>query len=175
MPVICRVIAGVSGSPRNLPALRHAAAVARDCSVTLIPVHAWIPPGGELAVSGDFYLCLRQEWEDAARERLSESLMLALGGLPADVPTHPVTARGDAGRVLVHAARRPGDLLVIGTGRQGVRSRLVGGNISRYCLAHADCPVLAVPPSPLELEARHGKFRNWDLTGITSPARGELP
>ena len=49
MLAICRVIIGVSGSPRNLPALRYAAALAHAHAATLISVLAWIPTGGELA------------------------------------------------------------------------------------------------------------------------------
>jgi hypothetical protein len=35
----------------------------------------------------------------------------------------------------------------------------VNGSISRYCPARAGCPVLAVPPTPLEIEAWHGLHR----------------
>ena len=40
-----RVIAGASGSPGNLCALRYAEHLARATGATLIPVYAWIPPG----------------------------------------------------------------------------------------------------------------------------------
>ena len=83
----------------------------------------------------------------------------AFGGLPADVVAEWLVIRGQAGPVLVHAASRPGDLLVIGTGRRGAAGRVAGGYVSRYCLARAACPVLAVPPSLLELEAGHGLCR----------------
>ena len=82
--------------------------------------------------------------------------------------------RGDAGRVLVQAASRAGDLLVIGTGRHGTVGRVAGGKVSRYCLARAGCPVLAVPPSPLELEAGHGphgwafRHRGLSLSELTA-------
>ena len=48
MPGACRIIAGVSGSPGNLPALRHAVHLARGHDATLIPVLVWAP-GGEFA------------------------------------------------------------------------------------------------------------------------------
>ncbi|WP_326716295.1 MULTISPECIES: hypothetical protein [unclassified Streptomyces] len=36
--------------------------------------------------------------------------------------------------------------------------------MSRYCLAHARCPVLAVPPSPLEADLAAAHLRNvWRL------------
>lgn len=160
MSAICRVITGVSGSPRNLPALRYAAALARGQEATLIPVLAWIPPGGGLAERQHPAGYLRRVWQQAAWERLHDALNAAFGGLPADVATEPLVIRGEASRVLVGTAGRPGDLLVIGTGRHGIVGRLAGGNVSRYCLARAGCPVLAVPPAMLELAAGHG-LRRW--------------
>ena len=35
-------------------------------------------------------------------------------------------------------------------------------SVARYCLAHAKCPVLAVPPSALMDEMGHG-LRSWQL------------
>ena len=174
MSAICRVITGVSGSPRNLPALRYAAALARGHGATLIPILTWVPPGGELADRRCPSIHLRREWEHAAWERLWEAVNAALGGVPADVATEPLVVRGEAGWVLVHAASRAGDLLVIGTGRDGTMGRLAGGKISRYCVARAGCPVLAVPPSPLELEAAHGlhgwafRHRGLNLSELTA-------
>jgi hypothetical protein len=40
---------GASGSPGNLCAMRYAEHLARAAHATLIPVHAWIPPGGHVA------------------------------------------------------------------------------------------------------------------------------
>lgn len=172
-----RVIVGVSGSPRSLPALRYAAALARDQSAALIPLLAWAPPGGVLADARAPCRFLRQVWEDDARKRLREAMTAALGGMPADVPTEPLVVRGEAGWMLVTAARQPGDTLVIGTGRQGTLRRLGHANVSRYCLAHAACPVLAIPPSPLELDAahilhgwgfRHRGLNNTELAALAS-------
>ena len=161
MSDICRVITGVSGSPRNLPALRYAAALARGQDAALIPVLAWIPPGGDLADRRPPSGYLRRVWRQAAWERLHDALNAALGGVPADVAGEPLVIRGEAGPVLLDTASRPGDLLVIGTGRHGSNvGRLAGGKVSRYCLARAACPVLAVPPATLELEAGHG-LRRW--------------
>ncbi len=160
MSDICRVITGVSGSPRNLPALRYAAALARGDGALLIPILTWVPPGGELADRRCPSRYLRREWEHAAWERLHDAVNAALGGVPADVATEPLVVRGEAGPVLVRAASRVGDLLVIGAGRRGTAGRLAGGKVSRYCLACAGCPVLAVPPSPLDLQAGHG-LHGW--------------
>jgi nucleotide-binding universal stress UspA family protein len=178
---ICRVITGVSGSQRGLPALRYAAALARGYGATLIPVLTWLPPGSEIAYSKCPSGQLRPVWEQDAQERLWTALITALGGVPADVTTEPLVVCGRAGRVLVDTASRPGDLLVMGTGRQGGVGRLAGGEVSRYCVARAGCPVLAVPPSPLELEARHRwpgwvfRHRVMSAGELTAPASGDSP
>ena len=61
--------------------------------------------------------------------------------------------RGNPGPVLVGAARRDGDRLVVGAGRRGTFGRLRHGKVSRYCLAHAGCPVIAVPSPALDRAA----------------------
>lgn len=48
MSGIRRVVVGASGSPGSLRALRYAENLARANSATLIPVLAWVPPGGDL-------------------------------------------------------------------------------------------------------------------------------
>jgi hypothetical protein len=57
------------------------------------------------------------------------------------------------------------DLLVIGAGRRGRWARLVSGRVARYCLRHAECPVLAMPPAALSSAAglRGGAFRQREL------------
>ena len=90
----------------------------------------------------------------------------------------PTVLPGEPGWVLVSVASQAVDLLVVGTGRHGGLSRLLHGSVSRYCLARARCPVLAVPPPTLELEAGRG-LRSWafrhramDLGRMNSPATG---
>jgi nucleotide-binding universal stress UspA family protein len=159
MSTFCRVITGVSGSPRNLQALRYAAALARGQDAALVPVLAWVPPGGDVADRRHPSGYLRRVWMDDAWKRLGDALEAAFGGLPEDVPTAPQVIRGEAGRVLVREASHPGDLLVIGTGRHGAARRTVSTKVSRYCLARASCPVLTIPPTALELAAGHGLHR----------------
>jgi nucleotide-binding universal stress UspA family protein len=156
-----RVIVGVSGSPGNLPAVRYAADVAHAHSAPLIPVLAWLPPGGDLAERSHPAPVLRQVWADAAWHRLQAALQAAFGGLPAGVSTEPQVIRGEAGQALVGVACEAGDLLVIGTGRRSRVSRAAHASVSRYCLAHAECPVLAVPPSPLDREIGRMGLRAW--------------
>src|ERR1700689_340525 len=119
-----RVIAGVSGSPGSLQAIRYAAHLARDHHAGLVPVLAWMPPGGDFADRSHPSPYLRQLWHEAARLRLQRALELALGGVPQDLSCELLVQRGEAGAVLVRAASCDGDVLVIGTGRRGAARRL---------------------------------------------------
>jgi nucleotide-binding universal stress UspA family protein len=154
-----RIIVGVGGSPGSLQALRHAADLARVHDVPLVPVLAWTPPGGDLADRSHPSPYLREIWRDAAWQRLCGAIDLALGGVPADICLESDVVRGDPGDVLVGVARHRDDLLVIGAGRRGVLTRALACRVSRYCLAHAQCPVIAVPPSELA-QVSHG-LRGW--------------
>ena len=57
---------------------------------------------------------------------------------------------------------------IIGTGRRGA-GRWLRHSVSRYCLAHARCPVLAVPPSALMDEMTHGLRQMLGLAGRAVP------
>jgi hypothetical protein len=100
--------------PAALQALRFAADLARDDDAALIPVLAWLPPGGVQADRRQPSVYLRKVWKEAAWQRLWNALDLAWGGLPADLRAAPAVLRGEAGQVLVGAACEPRDLLVVG-------------------------------------------------------------
>ena len=159
MSGVRRIIVGVSGSPGGLQALRHAADLARVHEAALVPVLAWLPPGGDLADRSHPSPYLRTVWRDAARQRLWAAVGLALGGVPQDLAFESQVVRGDPARVLVDVASRPGDMLVIGAGRRGALAHALSCRVSRYCLARARCPVVAVPP-PALAQMSHG-LRGW--------------
>jgi nucleotide-binding universal stress UspA family protein len=154
-----RVIVGTSGSPGNLCALRYAEHLARTTGATLIPVHAWTPLGGDIADRRSPNLYLRRVWAEAAWQRLWDTLAAAWGPLPADLPVTPVVQRGEPAPVLTIIASRPGDVLVIGAGRRGPLTRIFSGRVSRYCLAHAQAPVVAIPPPALTPHIKHSPLR----------------
>jgi nucleotide-binding universal stress UspA family protein len=160
MTATSRVIVGVSGSSGCLPAVRYAAEVARQYQAPLIPVLAWLPPGSELVERRHPAPVLSDLWAEAACRQLEAVLQVAFGGLPPDIPAQPQVIRGEPGRSLVQLASEPGDLLVIGAGRRTPIGRTLHAGVSRYCLAHAICPVVAVPPS--QLDRRLG-VRGWAI------------
>jgi nucleotide-binding universal stress UspA family protein len=140
-----RLVVGTSGSPGSLPALRYARDLARSNDIPLLAAIAWIPPGGDLAERRCPSPALRRVWADAAADRLKAALDAAWGSVPPDLDLQIVVIRGETGPALVHLADSGDDLLVVGAGRPGRLSRMWHGKVSRYCLSHARCPVVAVP------------------------------
>jgi len=163
------VIVGTSGSPGSRRALRYAEVLARVHDAVLVPVIAWVPPGGDLAERTQPSGYMRQVWQDAACQRLRDALVAVWGEVPDDRLVRPRVERGPAGWVLVSIACCPDDLLVMGAGRRGTLSRVVYCKVSRYCAAHAQCPVVIVPPSELAREIRHRRLTRTFGHGTLTP------
>lgn len=175
-PSGARVVVGVSGSPGSLAALVRAADEARRRGAELWPVLAWQPPGGDLACRrSPAASLLAEDWERPAGERLEAALREAFGGTGPGLPGPALVARGLPGPVLVRIADRDTDLLVIGAGQRGPLHRALWPSVGRHCLAHAGCPVLAVPPSSLEAALARVHRRNaWRLPLHTGHLRQEF-
>jgi nucleotide-binding universal stress UspA family protein len=154
-----RVIAGVSGSLRSLGALRAGVAAARSSGSTLLAVLAWAPAGGELAYMRAPCPFLLGLWEQDAQERLLGTFDAVFGGIPDGVTVQMMVVRAPPGPLLVDLADQPDDLLVVGCGGRSALSYVVHGSVTRYCLAHARCPVLAVPPPELIADVRPWRHR----------------
>ncbi len=92
-----RIIIGTSGSPGSLQALRYAAGVAQENDATLVPVLAWLPPGGDLADRRHPSRYLRQVWRDDAWLRLWAALEKAWGGIAPAAAAEP-RVRGEPAR-----------------------------------------------------------------------------
>ena len=125
----------------------------------MVPILAWVPPGGDLADRSHPSAYLRSLWRDAAWQRLWGAIHLAFGRVPEDVAFEADVIRGESGRVLVGVACHRDDVLVIGAGRRGPLAHAMSCRVSRYCLARAECPVVAVPP-PALAQVSHG-LRGW--------------
>ncbi|WP_367133873.1 MULTISPECIES: universal stress protein [Streptomyces] len=143
---IRRVVVGVDGSAGSLVALRKAAEEARHHHATLRPVLAYSSPMGDYV---DMIWppdpATARSLDRAAFRQLIDACERALGGLPGDLRCAPAVGLGRPAPMLVQAAAEDGDVLVVGSGSQGALHRLLKGSVSRYCLRHCDCPVLAVP------------------------------
>jgi nucleotide-binding universal stress UspA family protein len=154
-----RVVVGISGSLGNLVALHAAVAEARRSEALLIAVVAWTPPGGETAYRRAPWKPLLDLCKEQAAATLTGAFSDALGGPPADVRMTSVLIRAAAGPALLGLASRPSDLLVVGTGRQRRIARIRHGSVTRYCLAHARCRVLAVPQPEMMGDLAPGRRR----------------
>ncbi len=55
-------------------------------------------------------------------------------------------------------ACHPGDVLIVGAGSRGTLARAVFSRVSRYCLAHAQCPILAIPPPAIAGELSNSRL-----------------
>jgi nucleotide-binding universal stress UspA family protein len=163
-----RLVVGASGSPGSLAAVRYALRLAHRHDVPVVAVMAWVPPEGDLAERRWPCPDLRRVWADDAGKRLVSALGDACGGVPASLDIRLVVIRGNAGPALVQVADSGDDVLVVGAGRRGMLSRMWGGRVSRYCVSHARCPVLAVPhpATARELGLRPGAWaaRRRDLS-----------
>ena len=154
---IGRLIVGTSGSPGSLHALRYGEVLARAHDAALIPVLAWEIPGdnrGRIQPASE----LGRACRDLACQRLREALIAVWGEVPSDPLVQPHVERGPTGWVLVNLACRPDDVLVVGAGRRGALGRLAFSRVSGYCVAHAQCPVMAVPPPALARELGRGRL-----------------
>lgn len=141
-----RVVVGVDNTLSGLQALRRAVAEARARDVPLHALRAW--RHAQLAA----YPTLadqRQVEAAAASQLVAAAFADTMGGLPLDVEVQTVLVGDGAGPALVRYASQSEDLLVLGSGRRGRWRRMSGGQVTSYCLAHAACPVLVVPPPPL--------------------------
>ncbi|MEV7308752.1 universal stress protein [Streptomyces microflavus] len=158
-----RIVVGVSGSPGSLTALHRATAEARERNAELCAVLAWQLPGGGLGGRATYGAAVLRACREAAVEELRTILGSAFAVRRPGVELSGLTVRGEPGSVLVGAARSADDLLVVGVGTRGRWLPGIRPSVTRYCLAHAKCPVLAVPPNPLEAELAAMRGRTWTL------------
>jgi len=146
-----RVIVGVQESIAGLRALRLAVAEARQRGAVLhaVRVRRPVPPdsgSGMVLPSGDS-VC-------QAQDEVFRAFATAMGRVPPDIEVFIVVRDGEPGAALTAHADRDDDLLVVGMGRRGLVRQLFSGSVARYCLSHAACPVLAVPPDQFAMSAR---------------------
>jgi nucleotide-binding universal stress UspA family protein len=149
-----RVVVGVDDTPAGLAALSWALGQARLAGTQVLAVRSWalgLPRHGGLrrrrAPAHPHIVLYFDGFEqrDAADELIRRSVRSVAGGIPEDVTITVQTPEGDPGAVLTAAATRAGDLLVVGHDRPGAVRRILHGSVSRYCSAHARCPVVVVP------------------------------
>ena len=150
-----RVIVGVNGSLTSLRALRQAVdeASRREADLAVIHVRRPARPNAHAALIG-FSDPTPWPGEPTGRslDREAEALIATcidegLGGPPTGVAVRIVVDVGIPRVCLAHQAHHDDDLLVVGTRGSRRWTSPWRRSVSRYCISHAACPVLVVPPA----------------------------
>ena len=137
-----------------LAALREGIALARRHGVPLVAVRAWalgLPRHGgrRLRHVVHRYVVLSfsgVEQRSAAAELTQQAMRAAAGSIPGDIDLLIETPAGDPAVALTATASHPGDVLVVGHRHALTARGAVHGSVTAYCLRHARCPVVVVPP-----------------------------
>jgi nucleotide-binding universal stress UspA family protein len=143
------VVVGVDGSPASYTALRWALAHAARIGAQVHAVRGWTPVVArrwEAEVTGE-PVPAEPEQEVRAERELEQVVAAALARIPGGATPIAVrrsVVRGSAGPALVGEADGAA-LLVVGHGPRA--SGLLHRSVSWYCLRHATCPVLIIPPT----------------------------
>jgi nucleotide-binding universal stress UspA family protein len=139
-----RVIVGVDESLAGLRALRFAVAEARRRQAMLLAVRTWSTP---LAwPPGPVEPVWVGEMAQQAEAEVHRAFATAMVKAPHDVDVRVASVEGAPGPELVRLADRDDDLLVVGSRQRTLFGRMWHGSTARYCVSHASCPVLVVPP-----------------------------
>ncbi len=133
-----RIVVGVDGFETSEAALRWAVHQAKLTGAVVEAVTAWhVPVGTGWIPTADM-----PDYQADACAVLSEAIT-GLGDVEQDVQVCPRVVAGQAGQVLVEAARGA-DLLVVGSRGHGGLAEAMLGSVSQYCMHHAPCPVVIV-------------------------------
>jgi nucleotide-binding universal stress UspA family protein len=135
------IVVGVDGSPAGAQALGFALREAslRGGQVDVVTTWEWTIPY-DRAYHDD-----ATEARVQAEKAQDDAIQSALQGMqtPPDVNRHIV--RDKAGSALVRLSR-DADYLVVGNSHKNLVARTLLGSVSAFCVRHAHCPVVVVPP-----------------------------
>jgi nucleotide-binding universal stress UspA family protein len=138
---VARVVVGVDGSPASHEALTRAAAEAELRHLPLCIVTAWTIP----IVATPYLIDPDPTPFAQGAKQLLEELVDEVKTAYPSMTIDPDTVCDDARSALLDRVE-PDDLLVVGSrGHSGVVGLLLG-SVATYCVNHAPCPVLVVPP-----------------------------
>lgn len=158
------VVVGVGRSFAGLQALRFAAAEARRRACPLLAVRVWLMAQAWRTVCAESW---RKEMGDDARDYALGTFDTAMGGVPDDVDVRVISREGVVGPTLVASAASD-DLLVVGGGRNILRYPY-SPQVTRYCVRHAHCPVVAVPaPALARVAGRVSRAIAKDMSELTT-------
>ena len=139
------IVVGLDVSPSSQSALAWAASHARSTGAEIRAVHA-VPVAAATVASADWMGMATSPMADDSVDRAYRDAVTAVWETVKPEPSWRLEFRkGDPGRLLV-AESAHAELLVIGTREHVGWGRILTGSVSHYCLSHATCPIVAVPP-----------------------------
>lgn len=142
------IVVGLDISLASQAALAWAASHARTTGAELRAVHAvqLLPPSAMLASVGWLSVPTSQVGGDRVDKAYRNTVTAMWETVQPERGWRLEFYHADPGRLLV-AESAHAVLLVIGTREHVGWGRILNGSISHYCLSHAVCPVIAVPPA----------------------------
>ena len=154
------ILVGFDGSAGAEAALRFALSEASIRGADVRLVHAWRPTPYTVGTRGigpfphsvEAEIAAKRDAElTALREHVGRAQVRAAAH---DVRVDIVGVEGAPQDVLVEESR-DADLLVVGTRGHGRVASLALGSVGRGCAQHGSCPVVLVPPEPIDESRAH--------------------
>ncbi|MBM7797669.1 nucleotide-binding universal stress UspA family protein [Microlunatus panaciterrae] len=148
------VVVGIDDSPSGRAALRWAVEYARATDRPLHVLHVITPMMDAPVVWSPGFAGMAAQHDPATAE-VERAKIRTMFNQAGPKPAWQLEfVQGPAGLRLVGKSEHA-SLLVIGTHEHVGLGRILQGSVSHYCLSHAQCPVVAVPPTFDEAGAQH--------------------
>lgn len=157
---LSEIVVGLDISLASQAALAWAAGQARTTGAELRAVHAvqLLPPSAMLASVGWMSVPTSLVGLDRVEQAYRDTVTAMWEMVQPEPSWRLEFYNADPGRLLV-AESAHAVLLVIGTREHVGWGRILNGSISHYCLSHAVCPVLAVPPAATQAHESEPRLR----------------
>jgi nucleotide-binding universal stress UspA family protein len=141
------IVVGLDDSPASVAALRWATRQALLTGDRMRVVQVWTSPTSELVDVADMHgSAVREAHLQDTRARATRTVTQTLSSLDVEPTWSLEIMDGAPGPALVHSSRSA-RMLVLGTREHVGWRRAITGSVSHYCVSHAKCPVVVVPPA----------------------------
>jgi nucleotide-binding universal stress UspA family protein len=141
------IVVGLDVSQASHGALAWAANQARRTGAELRAVHSLLVPAAMLASVGQVSVPTSATGDDKVDEAYRDAIAAVWETVQPEPSWRLEFFYTDPARLLV-AESSDAELLVIGTREHVGWGRILNSSVSHYCLSHATCPIVAVPPVP---------------------------
>jgi nucleotide-binding universal stress UspA family protein len=146
-----RILVGIDDSLGARAALRWAIAQAKTTGARIDAVHVYPFDLSWIDQTSDHV----PQWRARALKHAQEDLdrvVDSVVGQSSTVEIQRLVLEGSPAAVLIEAAKQA-DLLAVGTRGRSEFVGLLLGSVSQRCAERAPCPVVVVPPHPVDLRS----------------------